>query len=64
MAAPISIRTVNEPESLPDSSMTVIAVVCGVVAVVIVLSVAAIFITALRYAMKVRHRKTLNLATR
>lgn len=64
MAAPASIRTVNEPESSPDNSMTVIAVVCGVVAVVIVLSAAAIIITALRYAMKVRHRKTLNLARR
>ena len=64
MAAPVSIRTVNEPESLSDNSMTVIAIVCGVVAVVSVLSLAAIIITTVRYAMKVRHRKTLNLARR
>lgn len=64
MAAPVRIRAVNEPESSPDNSTTIIAIVCGAVAVVIVLSLAAIIITALRYAMKARHRKTLNLARR
>ena len=62
-AAPVRVRTVNEPESTPDNSITVIAIVCGVVAVVIVLAVAAIVIAVLRYAMKVHRRKILNLAT-
>ena len=63
-AAPVRVHTVNEPESAPDSSITVIAIVCGVVAVVVVLSVAAVIIASLRYAMKIHHRKTLHLARR
>ena len=64
MAAPVSIRTVNKPESSLDNSMTIMAIVGGVVAVVIILSLAAIIITALRYAMKIRHQRTLNLTRR
>ena len=52
------------PRTGLSNTVTIIAIVCGVVAVAIVLAVAAIIIAGLKFVLKSCHRKTFDLGDR
>ena len=63
----MEVRTDSEVVTPPtglSNTVTIIAIVCGVVAVVFVLAVAAIIIAALKFVLKSRRRKAFDLRNR
>lgn len=64
----MEVRTNSEVHVTPhtglSNTVTIIAIVCGVVAVTIVLAVAAIIIAGLKFVLKSRRRKTFDLGDR
>ena len=62
----MEVRTNSEvtPPTGLSNTVTIIAIVCGVVAVAIVLAVAAIIIAGLKFVLKSCRRKTFDLGDR
>lgn len=61
---PAEVCTENGAPTGVGNPDTIVAIVCGIVAVVIILAVTAIIIAALRFALKIHRRKSLNLRDR